>query len=82
MSYQPTTDDKQWAKLVLSLVTDGGKWVFPNAMLIYTISHERKTVTLENPYRELNADQKEMHHRGAASFAAVGYKVLPEETLI
>ena len=68
--YQPTQADLAWVNQVISLIADGGKWLFPAQGQIYTVSHTNKTVTLTG-----GISDREMDEKTTATFAAVGYTV-------
>jgi hypothetical protein len=77
--YEPTSADLVWAQGVLAIINDGGKWAFPQANLVYTISHTDRSLTLVNEPAALNRYQREMHHRTHQVFARFGYSVTPED---
>ena len=47
--YKPNSVDIQWAKNMLSVVKNGGKWVAPATNLVYVVDHTNKQLILENP---------------------------------
>lgn len=85
--YQPTEQDLNWARWLLSMVRDGGSHTFPPTGQRYNFSHANKQILWVNPdHEDLHnpqpmqepwANRRETHWRTQTVFWALGYTVLP-----
>jgi len=78
-AWTPNEDDILWGELILSLITDGGTWLYPAALQIWVFSHTHKTITITTgPF---TVDSEEQVARTRVLFETVfGYKVIDART--
>lgn len=76
MVWKPSLYDIHWLAERVHLLTEGGILIYPNARLMYRISHKRKTLSLLNP-QILSEDEtsKEMHERTKQILLFMDYKM-------
>jgi hypothetical protein len=80
MSYQPSQDDIEWTHNLVRIITDGGTWAWPSALLIYSFDKPNKTARLVNveATHPLDPMQRVAHSRFQKNLAAIGWKLVPE----
>lgn len=73
--YEPTATDVAWVRWVLRVVTDGGVLVFPGTRLIFSVSHQTKSLTLINPEVLEDKESAETYAMTQTVFNKEGYIV-------
>lgn len=76
-SYTPTALDLAWARQMVHMLGEGGILAYPSTRVIYSVSHEHKTITLQNPDALLDFNSFVIHYQTIDVFDAIGYRVLP-----
>ena len=71
--YQPTEIDLIWFAQTLEIMNEGGLLVFPSSGLIYKVSHDHKTLTLQNPAKLQETICRELHAMTETVAAFFGY---------
>ena len=69
-TYKPKQRDVEWAKFVLSAITEGAVLVMPSYNLYYRVRHKVKKMVLI-----LGDPKSEVHLRTIAVFGKIGYSV-------
>lgn len=78
--YNPDLEDIAWARNIINIIAEGGTLVFPSVLLIYEVSHEKRTLVLQNTERLKESKIAWATHFAAIStFALHGYTVMPDE---
>ncbi|MBO0887462.1 hypothetical protein J2P12_00015 [Candidatus Bathyarchaeota archaeon] len=75
--YQPTQTDIDWARSMMTMLSDGGTLAYPATRLIYRIDHKKKTLTLANPDQLFHFPSFVIHYQTIDVFHQIGYTVLP-----
>lgn len=76
--FNPTSNDVQFARDMVSIIADGGIWVWKATGLRYQFFHKVKVIQLLNP--EILTDPRiaEEHHKTVVTWSYIEWKVLPE----
>lgn len=75
MKYEPTEVDLLWMAGVLEMIHEGGLIVFPSSGLIYKVSHQKRTLTLQNVDRLKDTVCATLHLMTTAVAARFSYEV-------
>lgn len=76
MAWKPSQYDIYWLDGMIAALHEGGILMYPQARLIYRVSHKRKTLTLLNPQMlQEDAVSKEVHERTKIVLLHLEYKM-------
>jgi hypothetical protein len=78
--YQPRQLDVEWARSAVSLITDGGLLIFPQANLRYRVDHQHKVLTLINIDQLRMFDSFITHLQTISTFSVIDYAVIELKT--
>ena len=73
--YEPTDEDLQWCRQVISVLNDGG--MIGTSKGVYKLDKTNKKVILMSPKLEESLETFAVHHRHHYVWKALGYTVEP-----
>lgn len=73
--YEPTAEDIQWARNLVSAMNDGGIWFYRTIPLGFKFDHAAATMTVIRPEGD-DPQIRRCVEQSRAVFAKVGYRVV------